>query len=125
MFGIFTNKKHSNLWKTLTNKQAFEKLLADSHHQPVIIFKHSYRCSLSRMAKHRLEREWESIIDASGPYLVDVLAARKVSQFIEQFSGIKHESPQVIIFKQGKPVLYASHNFISFKEIKSNLKHSN
>jgi monothiol bacilliredoxin len=124
MFGIFTNKKQNQIWETLANKQTFEKIMADSHHQPVIIFKHSYRCSISRMAKNRLEREWEPIKEASGPYLVDVLGGRPVSQFIEQFTGIRHESPQVIIFKQEKVVFNASHSAISFQRIISKLNHS-
>jgi bacillithiol system protein YtxJ len=50
-------------------------------------------------------------------YLVDVRAQRALSQQIAARSGIRHESPQVIIFRRGLPIWNASHDEITAGEL--------
>ena len=65
------------------------------------------------MVKNRLERDWSS--DQSVYYL-DLLAHRDLSNLIAKWSGVPHESPQIIVFKGGKPVYHASHTAITAGE---------
>jgi bacillithiol system protein YtxJ len=82
------------------------------------IFKHSTRCSISSMAKNRVERDW----DLDFPiYYLDLIQYRSISNLIAAKSGIEHQSPQLIVFQNGLPVYDASHNAIDANEIKSNL----
>jgi bacillithiol system protein YtxJ len=76
------------------------------------IFKHSTRCSISHAAKARMERDWKKNFPETPVYYIDLLANRSVSQFISEYSGIRHESPQLIVFKEGKPLGSWSHSEI-------------
>ena len=49
--------------------------------------------------------------------ILDLLNFRDISSSIEAISGIQHESPQLIVFKNGKPIYSASHNGIDVSEI--------
>lgn len=78
----------------------------------VLVFKHSPACPISAMAR----REYASFCAAQPdvPTLfVDVVAARAVARGIAERSGVRHESPQAILFEQGKPVWNASHDAIT------------
>ena len=95
-------------WKPLTSEDQFSTLLEGE--DIVAVFKHSTRCSISSMAMARLEREWTADIPL---YIVDVIAHRGVSNEVEARSGIMHQSPQFIIFRDGKVVYSASHTGIN------------
>ncbi len=68
------------------------------------------------MAKNRFEREWTDSPTAPVYYL-DLIKHRDVSNAVEDKLAVKHESPQVLVIKNGKCVYHASHNAISGKEI--------
>ena len=101
-----------------------EKQLAEFHHHSfdihnkgALLFKHSTRCSLSDVALNRLERAW-NIPDKILPvYYLDLLAHRHLSSEIAIKYGIPHESPQILIIKNGKCIYTASHSGIIFKDI--------
>ena len=103
-------------WEILSTEQQFLDLL--DNESLFAIFKHSTRCSISSMAKNRVERDW----DLDFPiYYLDLIQYRSVSNLIAAKSGIEHQSPQLIVFQNGLPVYDASHNVIDANEIKSNL----
>jgi bacillithiol system protein YtxJ len=101
-------------WLQLTSISQFTSLI-DSH-QDFAVFKHSTRCSVSSMAKSRLERSWSFSDEALPVYYLDVIQHRDVSNFIADSTGIRHESPQLIVWKEGKVVYSASHIAISVEE---------
>ena len=85
------------------DEDLLEDLISSSKDQPVIIFKHSNSCPISAAAY----REMEHVdIDVR---LVDVQRAREVSREIANLTGVRHESPQVIVLRNGKAVWNASH----------------
>jgi bacillithiol system protein YtxJ len=85
------------------NVGALDRLFQTSHERPVVLFKHSVTCSVSADA-------YEDMANYAGPIeLVVVQSARAVADEIEARTGIRHESPQVIILRNGKPVWNASH----------------
>ncbi|MCW3084441.1 MAG: bacillithiol system protein YtxJ [Bacteroidetes bacterium] len=82
----------------------------------IILFKHSTRCGISSMAKSRLERYGN--FDAPVYYL-DLLSYRNLSDKIAGQYDVEHQSPQVIIIKNGKCVYTASHSEIDFASIQT------
>lgn len=86
-----------------------------------LYFKHSRRCATSIMALKQFERQWEEREDCP-IYFLDLLKHRDISNEIELISGVKHESPQVIVM-DGEDVIYcASHVDIDANDIRKALK---
>jgi bacillithiol system protein YtxJ len=107
---IFQSKTSNQMkWKELNNINDLETALKASHEQPVALFKHSTRCSVSLMAKKSVERFWDLDIDA---YYLDLIAHRDVSNSIAEQLDIYHQSPQMILVKDGKAIYDASHGSI-------------
>lgn len=107
---IFQSKISNQMkWKELNNINDLENALKASHEQPVALFKHSTRCSVSLMAKKSVERFWDLDIDA---YYLDLIAHRDVSNSIAEQLEIHHQSPQMILVKNGKAIYDASHGSI-------------
>lgn len=106
-------------WIELTNSAQLAELIEQSHQKPLVIFKHSTRCSISSMALSRFENQMNPE-EASCVYL-DLLAFRPLSDEIAMRSGVAHQSPQVLVWKKGEVVYTASHSAIDVTEIKNNL----
>ncbi|MDX2001859.1 MAG: bacillithiol system redox-active protein YtxJ [Chitinophagales bacterium] len=104
-------------WKELTSATELNSLMEESFQHPVAIFKHSTRCSISSMAKARLEREWNIPEEKLPVYYLDLLKYRVVSDAISTTTGVEHESPQLLIIKDGKSVFDASHNAVTAKGV--------
>lgn len=112
---LFNNNDNDSpsIWKTLTSIEELNEIIQNSHQKPAAIFKHSTRCSISSMAKDRLERNWKTDLDTIDLFYLDLIQFRPVSNKIEALLGIQHESPQVIVIKAGQPVFNASHSDIT------------
>ncbi|MDF2156293.1 bacillithiol system redox-active protein YtxJ [Algoriphagus sp. CAU 1675] len=105
-------------WNKLTQVGQIEEIKELSMTQPVLIFKHSTRCSVSSMSLDRLLRNWkpedtEKIV----PYFLDLIAYRELSDRVEDEFGVPHQSPQIILIKNGVAVYDNSHFGISYPEI--------
>jgi bacillithiol system protein YtxJ len=87
----------------VTGAHEFTELLERSHERPVVIFKHSTSCFISASAYDEM-KEFEGEV-----VLVEVQRARELSREIEKQTGVRHESPQVLILKKGAVVWNASH----------------
>ncbi len=92
----------ANKFLKLTDKETLKRLLLDSRNHPVVVFKHSNTCGISSAAY----REMEQLDNVN---LLEVQSARDLSMEIESITGVEHESPQVIVLKDGKAVWNASH----------------
>lgn len=105
-------------WNNLTNENQLEQIKEESHNQPVMILKHSTTCSISATTLSRLERAWkEDESKGLKPYYLDLLKLRPISNKIAQEFDVEHESPQILIIKDGKSIYDASHFNIRFDEI--------
>jgi bacillithiol system protein YtxJ len=105
-------------WTELKDEAQIESIREESKNQPILIFKHSTRCSISRAALDRLERNWKSENEKSvKAYYLDLLAYRNVSNRVAEYFDVEHESPQVLLVKDGKPVHVRSHLSIGVDEI--------
>lgn len=106
-------------WFELKDAEQLDTIKTESRQQPVLIFKHSTSCSISRAVLDRLERNWNnSGPSAVKPYSLDLLSYRSISNQIARDFDIEHESPQAILIYQGQPVYAQSHFGIDITEIK-------
>ena len=87
--------------------------------QAVVIFKHSTRCSVSSVALSRLERTWNQPPDKIPTYFLDLIQFRNLSDKIAEKYAVRHESPQILVIKNGKCIYNASHANISSPDIQS------
>jgi bacillithiol system protein YtxJ len=85
----------------------------------VIILKHSTRCAISSMALSRLERNWRLPEKEVPAYFLDLLSYRDLSNKIANKYAISHESPQVLVIKNGKCIYTASHSDINALDIET------
>ena len=89
-------------WIELSDESQLNQILSKSAITPQVIFKHSTRCSISRMAKSRLERSpTPTSIDFN---FLDLLQHRNISNNIEDVLDVEHQSPQILLIKNGKCV---------------------
>jgi bacillithiol system protein YtxJ len=81
-------------------------------HVRVLLFKHSPVCPVSAAARAQYE-QWRCEVPEATTLFVDVIADRPVARGIAERCGVRHESPQAILFEQGRAVWHASHDVIT------------
>lgn len=102
-------------WIPLTTEDQLILIKEKSFSVPQVIFKHSTRCSTSSMVLNRLERaEAPATIDF---YYLDLLAHRNISNKIAEDFQVYHESPQVLLIRNGECVYDESHMAITMDEL--------
>ncbi len=104
-------------WIPLSTEGQLADIVQQSNDVPCLIFKHSTSCSISLMAKSRLERSWDFAQDEIKPYYLDLLAFRSVSNAIAEKFNVYHESPQALLIRNGECTYDASHLDISVQEL--------
>jgi bacillithiol system protein YtxJ len=110
-------------WIILRTQQQLEDLKKQSGENPILIFKHSTRCSTSRMSLDRLERNWDKEeMKTVIPYFLDLISYREISNLIAHQFEVIHESPQVLVISNGKSILDLSHFDISYDQIKQAIR---
>ena len=87
-----------------------DKIKEDSYQNPQFIFKHSTRCSISKMVLSRFESTNDSA--SLSVYLLDLLNYRDLSNQIADDFSVKHESPQLLVIKDGECYTHSSHTSI-------------
>ena len=102
-------------WINLTNEEQLHQIKANSNLKPQVIFKHSTRCSISSVAKNRLERSSQS--DEIDFYFLDLIKFRTISNKIAEDFKVYHESPQILVIKNGECTYDESHSGIDMEEI--------
>ncbi len=84
----------------------------------VVLYKHSTQCGICDMAIEEVEKHAK----AGDFYYLDLLAHRDVSNAIAARLGVKHESPQAIILRDGKVVAVLNHRAIRLAALENALK---
>lgn len=102
-------------WIDLTKESQIAEIKEQSKVNPQLIFKHSTRCSISGVAKSRLERSKQP--EQIDFYFLDLIKNRDISNKIAEEFSVFHESPQVLLIKDGKCIYDESHSGISMDEI--------
>lgn len=81
-----------------------------------IIFKHSTRCSISMMVKKRFEMDWGKLPENFPLYFLDLIKHRDLSNQIASVFHVHHESPQLLLIRNGECILDLSHGEVSVDE---------
>ena len=109
LFGNKTEAKHLN-WKRLTEMNQLDDIEVTSQKKPVVIFKHSTRCGISRMVFNQFEANADFEEDDVDLYYLDLLSYRNISNEIAERFQVFHQSPQMLIIKNGQVVHHSSHS---------------
>ena len=105
--------------RKLQNVEEIDQLIETSRAKPVMIFKHSLICPISAMAHREFERflvgrpQDDPVVHT----LIEIQNARPVSNAVAEKTGVRHESPQALLLKDGKVVWHKSHSGIRFESL--------
>jgi bacillithiol system protein YtxJ len=112
-------KEKSIPWIELTDVDQLQEIKEASIHKTKIIFKHSIRCGISRMVKNQFEEDYAFNEQDADFYYLDLINNRAVSNAVEDIFQVIHESPQVLVIKNGVVVAHDSHGGINDIDLKS------
>ena len=119
LFGANATSESSKApWIPLISMEQLAELTEQSFEKRVLIFKHSTRCGISRNVLKHFEKEYDldTEIDA---YYLDLLEYRPISSAIATQFSVEHQSPQLIVIKNGIVVHHASHSDIDALAVKN------
>jgi len=103
--------------KTLPDTAALDAAIAESRERPVLIFKHSRTCGISCEAFDELHAHLADAAAEASYNLITVQSHRGLSDEAARRLGVRHETPQVILLRDGVPVWNASHFRITAQEL--------
>ena len=115
--GLFTRNSSAKLnWEQVKEVKQLQSIFQSEEDEYLLFFKHSTRCSISSMMLNRFEAEWKLDLSACQLLFIDLVAHREVSNFLSEWTGVVHQSPQVILVHKGKVLYHASHSSIDADE---------
>ncbi|OZV66644.1 bacillithiol system redox-active protein YtxJ [Winogradskyella aurantia] len=121
LFGSSTPKEEKVLpWTPLTSLKQIETIAEQSKGKTQLVFKHSTRCGISRMVMNQFTSQYNIDMNADLYYL-DLLSYREVSNEIGHKFQVRHQSPQLLVIKNGVAVAHASHGAINELELEKHL----
>ena len=104
--------------RALTTDEELDEALAE----PVaLLYKHSTRCGISSGALREMER-FAGRHPTIPVYLLDVITDRQLADRVASVTGVRHESPQVIVVEAGTAGWNASHFRVSCKRVEAALE---
>jgi len=101
-------------WIHLQNQQQLNDIKSAKGYS--IIFKHSTRCPISMITKKRLEMDWDLVPENISVYFLDLIGHRILSDTIANIFQVHHESPQLLLIKDGECIYETSHSEISLED---------
>lgn len=114
IFGGSTPKTEKTLpWIQLTSVDQLADIANKSETKTQLIFKHSTRCGISRMALNQFVAQYSLDTNAVDLYYLDLLNYRAVSNEVGYTFQVIHQSPQLLVIKNGVAVIHASHGAIN------------
>lgn len=102
-------------WIPLNEETQLEEIIQKSENTPQVIFKHSTRCSISSMAKSRLDKDDQP--EGIDFYYLNLIKYRNISNKVADDFKVPHKSPQVLVIRDGKCTYNESHSGIMMDEI--------
>jgi bacillithiol system protein YtxJ len=106
-------------WHVLSEIKQLDEIVEQSKTTPVAIFKHSTTCGISKMALRNFERNYSLTDGQMKLYYLDLKAYRNVSDEVGYKFQVIHQSPQLIVVKNGVAISHASHHSIQAGELKN------
>jgi len=118
LFGTSNPKDEKILpWIDLTTIAQLDEVKERSNSKTQLIFKHSTRCGISKMVINQFIDNYEIEDTNVDLYYLDLLSYRDVSNEIGYKFQVIHESPQLIILRNGVVVAHGSHGAINAIEL--------
>jgi len=108
------------IMKPLSSEEDYKNLVELSHNKPVYLLKHSLICPISSAAFREFQLFLRENSNAAG-FLLKIQENRGLSNHIAGATGVTHQSPQVLLFKDGKVVWDESHYGISVHSLSDSL----
>src|SRR5215216_5882054 len=102
----------------VSDAAALEELFARSNQEPVLLFKHSNACPISARAYKQMEGVRTPVS------IVVVQQSRDVSREVEKMTGVRHETPQALVLRNGRAVWNASHFDITAETVEQAVKNA-
>ena len=113
LFLLFGKGAEETDWMQLASEDSVEEVFTASGARVQLILKHSQSCAVSFFAKQNLDsvplEEWPEM-DRS---MVEVVRFRPISQYLAQKTGVRHESPQVLVIANGEVIFHTSHSEVN------------
>ncbi len=100
----------------VNSSEELDRLFEQSNEKPIVLFKHSLTCPISSGVYQEISNADADV------HLIIVQHARALSNQIAERTGIRHESPQAIVIKNGKPVYNAAHYDVTAGDVESSIK---
>lgn len=116
IFGSEPSQQYET-WKHLSAQEEVDEVFLASNETAQIILKHSNSCGTSYFAKKNLESITKEELGSTSLHLIDVIRSRPVSNYLADKAGVRHESPQVFIIKNGEVVWNASHGMVTAQNV--------
>lgn len=107
--------------KELSAPDQFDEILETSARCPVFLFKHSTACGTSSAAWREFQ-QWAAGEPRAEFWRVLAIERRELCLYLEQQTGVRHESPQVLLFQNGKVVWHQSHWRITVQALRQALE---
>lgn len=105
-------------WIDFKAEEQLNELVETSYQKSVLVFKHSTRCGISRFVLKSFKRETVNF-EMLNCYLLDILKHRELSTILAHKFSVVHQSPQLLIIKNGTCINSASHEGIEAEMIKN------
>jgi bacillithiol system protein YtxJ len=123
IFGSTDSKveKNSINWFNLEDEKQLDDILIESKLKTVVIFKHSTRCSVSHFALKQFNKEFDIPSEDISPYFLDLIKFREISNKIATIFNVSHQSPQLLVIKNGACVFHTSHSEIDATVLKGHI----
>ena len=112
-------------WNVLEKPDQLSRLKESSFQRPVILIKHGVRGGVSAMAKHHLETNWPLLSGELEFYFLDLIRYRSISDQIAEEFNVRHQSPQVIVLRDGQVIYHTSHHLINAEVLRKTLADEN
>ena len=101
--------------QTLNSTEEIDAIIEKSKEKMQIIFKHSTACPISRMSHEKMKAEYPLNEDQADIYYIGVIEQRPLSNYISEKIMVQHESPQMIVLRNGQSIFNESHLMIDPK----------
>lgn len=121
IFGNSREPKEEKIlpWIALNSISQLQDIEDKSRQKTQVIFKHSTRCGISRMVLNQFVDAYNLSEDDIDLYFLDLLSYRPVSDEVGYKFQVMHESPQLLVIKNGRTVEHASHGQINTIDLSS------
>ena len=115
IFGGSAEQKEEKVlpWIPLNELPQLDFIETKSSTKTQVIFKHSTRCGISRMVMNQFVETYNFTEKDLDLYYLDLLNYRDVSNEVGYKFQVIHESPQILVIKNGVVVAHASHGAIN------------